>query len=55
MEGNYTKGSRNMSAMLTPMRILEQDVKFVQSVKYGCEIAGLRPGPTHLSLEPLTS
>ncbi len=54
-EGNYTKGRRIMSAMLPLMRVLEQGGKFVQSVKYGCELAGLRPGPSRLPLQPLTS
>ena len=54
LEGNYTKGRRIMSALLPLMRVLEQGGKFVQSVKYGCELAGLRPGPPRLPLQPLT-
>jgi 4-hydroxy-tetrahydrodipicolinate synthase len=37
------------------MRVLEQGGKFVQSVKYGCELAGLHPGPPRLPLQPLTT
>jgi 4-hydroxy-tetrahydrodipicolinate synthase len=55
LEGDYTKGRRIMSAMLPLMRFLEQGGKFVQSVKYGCELAGLRPGAPRLPLQPLTS
>jgi 4-hydroxy-tetrahydrodipicolinate synthase len=55
LEGDYTKGRRIMSAMLPLMRVLEQGGKFVQSVKYGCELAGLSPGPPRLPLQPLTS
>ena len=55
LEGNYTKGRRIMSAMLPLMRVLEQGGKFVQSVKYGCEVAGLRTGPSRLPLQALTS
>ena len=55
LEGDYAKGRRIMSAMLPLMRFLEQGGKFVQSVKYGCELAGLRPGPPRLPLQLLTS
>jgi len=44
-----------MSVTLPLMRVLEQGGKFVQSVKYGCELAGLRPGPPRLQLQSLTS
>jgi len=55
LEGDYAKGSRIMSAMLPLMRVLELGGKFVQSVKYGCELAGLSPGPPRLPLQKLTS
>jgi 4-hydroxy-tetrahydrodipicolinate synthase len=55
LEGDYAKGRRIMSAMLPLMRVLELGGKFVQSVKYGCELAGLSPGPPRLPLQPLTS
>jgi 4-hydroxy-tetrahydrodipicolinate synthase len=44
-----------MSVTLPVMRVLEQGGKFVQSVKYGCELAGLRDGPPRLPLQSLTS
>jgi hypothetical protein len=37
------------------MRVLEQGGKFVQSVKYSCELTGLHPGPPRLPLQPLTT
>jgi 4-hydroxy-tetrahydrodipicolinate synthase len=55
LEGDYTKGRRIMSAMLPLMRVLEQGGKFVQSVKYRCELTSLRPRPQRLPLQPLTS
>jgi len=54
LEGDYTKGRRIMSALLPLMRVLEQGGKFVQSVKYGCELEGLRPGSPRAPLRPLT-
>ena len=53
LEGDYTKGRHIMSAMQPMMLILEQGGKFVQSVKYGCELADLTPGPPRLPLHPL--
>ncbi|WP_085632901.1 MULTISPECIES: dihydrodipicolinate synthase family protein [unclassified Pseudomonas] len=43
LEKNFDKGRRIMSAMLPLMDALESG-KFVQSIKYGCELAGLRAG-----------
>lgn len=45
IEKDYDKGRRIMSALLPLMRVLEQGGKFVQSIKYGCELAGLPAGP----------
>lgn len=53
IDGNYDKGRRIMSALLPLMRVLEQGGKFVQSIKYGCEMAGLRAGPPRPPLKPL--
>ena len=55
LEGDYAKGRLIMSALLPLMRVLEQGGKFVQSVKYGCELTGLHPGPPRLPLQPLTT
>ena len=53
LENDFHKGRRIMSALLPLMRVLEQGGKFVQSVKYGCEMAGLNAGSVRKPLEPL--
>lgn len=45
VENDFVKGRRIMSALLPFMRVLEQGGKFVQCIKYGCELAGLPAGP----------
>ena len=54
LEGDFAKGRRIMSALLPLMRVLEQGGKFVQSIKYGCELAGLPAGPVRKPLKGLT-
>ena len=54
LENDFTKGRRIMSALLPLMRVLEQGGKFVQSIKYGCELAGLPAGPVRQPLRGLT-
>lgn len=54
LENDFCKGRRIMSALLPLMSVLEQGGKFVQSVKYGCEIVGLRAGPPRPPLRPLS-
>ena len=39
--------------LLPLMRVLEQGGKFVQSIKYGCELAGLPAGPVRKPLRAL--
>lgn len=51
--GDFDKGRRIMSAMLPLMRVLEQSGKFVQSIKYGCELIGLPVGPVRRPLDAL--
>jgi 4-hydroxy-tetrahydrodipicolinate synthase len=53
VEGDFDKGRRIMSAMLPLMRVLEQGGKFVQCVKHGCEVTGMRAGPPSPPLKPL--
>lgn len=53
VEGNFDKGRRIMSALLPLMRVLEQGGKFVQCIKHGCEMAGLKAGPPRPPLKPL--
>ena len=54
LENDFVKGRRIMSALLPLMRVLEQGGKFVQSIKYGCELAGLPAGPVRKPLKGLT-
>ena len=53
VQGDFNKGRRIMSAMLPLMRVLEQGGKFVQCVKHGVEIIGLRAGPPRAPLRSL--
>ena len=53
VEGNFNKGRRIMSAMLPLMRVLEQGGKFIQCVKYGCELMGRYAGPPRAPLKAL--
>ncbi len=53
VDGDFKKGRRIMSAMLPLMRVLEQGGKFVQCIKYGCEMAGYKAGPPRPPLMPL--
>ena len=43
VEKNFDKGRRIMTAMMPLMNFLDGG-KFVQSIKYGCELAGLKAG-----------
>ena len=51
IEKNFDKGRRIMSAMLPLMDFLEGG-KFVQSIKFGCQLAGLRSGGVRAPLQP---
>lgn len=52
IEKNFDKGRRIMSAMLPLMDFLEGG-KFVQSIKFGCELTGLRSGGVRAPLQSL--
>lgn len=54
VEKNFDKGRAIMTAMLPLMDFLECG-KFVQSIKHGCELAGLTAGPVRAPLRPLNS
>jgi 4-hydroxy-tetrahydrodipicolinate synthase len=54
LEKNFDKGRAIMTAMLPLMDFLEGG-KFVQSIKHGCEIIGLRAGPVRAPLRGMTS
>ncbi|ESX87075.1 dihydrodipicolinate synthase family protein [Mesorhizobium sp. LNJC405B00] len=53
IDGDFDKGRRIMSAMLPLMRVLEQGGKFIQCIKYGCEMAGFKAGPPRPPLRAL--
>ncbi|BCH12625.1 dihydrodipicolinate synthase family protein (plasmid) [Mesorhizobium sp. 131-3-5] len=53
IENDFVKGRQIMSALLPLMRLLEQGGKFVQSIKYGCELAGLPAGPVRRPMRDL--
>ena len=53
LQGDYTKGLRIMKAMLPLMTVLERGGKFIQCVKYGCEMDGLPAGTVRLPLRPM--
>ena len=52
IEKDFAKGRRIMSAMLPLMDFLEGG-KFVQSIKHGSELSGLRAGGVRTPLQPL--
>lgn len=52
VEKDFDQGRRIMAAMLPLMDFLECG-KFVQSIKFGCELAGLRPGGVRAPLQGL--
>ncbi|MEJ8853700.1 dihydrodipicolinate synthase family protein [Variovorax robiniae] len=52
VQKDFDKGRRIMSAMLPLMDFLEGG-KFVQSIKHGCELAGLRTGGVRAPLQVL--
>ncbi|MDE3176492.1 MAG: dihydrodipicolinate synthase family protein [Pseudomonadota bacterium] len=53
IENDFVKGRRIMSALLPFMSVLEQGGKFVQSIKYACELAGLPAGPVRRPMSGL--
>lgn len=54
LKGDFVKGRKIMSAMLPLMDFLESG-KFVQSIKYGCELNGLKTGGLRAPLKGLNS
>lgn len=54
IEKDFDKGRRIMSAMLPLMDFLESG-KFLQSIKYGCALAGLKAGNARAPLRGLTT
>lgn len=54
IEKDFDKGRAIMSALLPFMAILEQDGKFIQTIKYACQMQGLPAGPVRDPLLDLT-
>ncbi len=52
LENDFDKGRRIMGAMMPFMNFLDAG-KFVQSIKYGCELNGLAAVPARAPLQPL--
>ena len=52
--GDLAKARRQMATLYTAMNILESG-KFVQKVKYGCELQGTPAGECRMPLGPLTA
>ena len=55
VKGDFAKGRRIMSAMLPLMGVLEQGGKFIQCIKHGVEVSGLRAGPMRPPLRGLSA
>ena len=53
VDGDFELGRRIMKAMLPLMTVLERGGKFIQCVKYACELDGLAAGPARLPLRPM--
>jgi 4-hydroxy-tetrahydrodipicolinate synthase len=53
LEGNFTLGRKIMSALLPLMYCLERGGKFLQSVKYACEIMNRPGGPVRPPMLPM--
>lgn len=47
-------GAQNVMRALFPVMALMESGKFIQKVKYGCELAGFDVGPGRMPLQPLT-
>ncbi len=53
VEDNFELGRRIMKAMLPLMTVLERGGKFIQCVKYACELDGIPGGPARLPMRPM--
>ncbi|RID89810.1 dihydrodipicolinate synthase family protein [Gemmobacter lutimaris] len=53
LKGDFVTGRRIMSAMLPLMAVLEQGGKFIQCIKHGVELSGLKSGPMRPPLKGL--
>jgi 4-hydroxy-tetrahydrodipicolinate synthase len=48
-------GAQNVMRSLFPVMASMEEGKFIQKVKYGCELAGFKPGNARMPLQPLTT
>lgn len=55
LEKDFDKGRAIMKALLPLMAVLEGGGKFVQCIKFGCELEGLRVGDVRPPLRPMNS
>ena len=55
VKGDFAKGRRIMSALLPLMAVLEQGGKFIQCIKHGVEVTGLKAGPVRPPLKGLNT
>lgn len=53
LDDNFVKGRKIMSALLPLMNCLEKGGKFLQSVKYACELIGRPGGPVRPPMQPM--
>jgi 4-hydroxy-tetrahydrodipicolinate synthase len=54
LKKDFVRGQKLMHAMLPMFYLLEQGGKYIQYVKYGCELAGIPVGPARQPLLPLS-
>ncbi|KAG8152386.1 dihydrodipicolinate synthase family protein [Burkholderia catarinensis] len=52
--GDFDAGRKLMAQLLPVLELLERSGKFIQYVRYGCELAGLPVGPARAPLGTLT-
>lgn len=53
VEQDFVKGQKIMTALLPLMQTLEQGGKFVQCIKYGCQLEGIITGPVRKPLQEM--
>ncbi|SAL62573.1 dihydrodipicolinate synthetase [Caballeronia choica] len=54
MSGDFAKGRKLMAGLLPVLELLERSGKFIQYVRYGCELAGVPVGNARAPLGTLT-
>lgn len=53
-QGDFTTGRKLMAQLLPVLELLERSGKFIQYVRYGCELAGTPVGAARAPLGTLT-